>query len=279
MSEKYRMMHGQNNLFNRPLAIDKGYLMSVISNILLSQSKNIKIEPSHYYEYKVLEDLENQIVRHENAGATHFPLVLNITGPIVKYTIWGYVGTQFYCKVLKELDRDPRVSGILLNIDSGGGMLSGTSELTDVIKSLEKSTIAYTNGYMCSAALDIASGADYRIANPNADLIGSIGTMLSYQDFSKLFEKYGAVIYEIYAPQSTEKNIEFRELEKGNQKLYEDRLKQLAGNFISRMKENFGENLKDDGHVFKGKTYTPKEALSVGLINELGTIEQALSKF
>ena len=45
------------------------------------------------------------------------------------------------------------------------------------------------------------------------------------------------------------------------------------------MKANFGEKLKDDGHVFKGKTYTPQQAKEIGLIDELGTLEDALSKF
>ena len=66
---------------------------------------------------------------------------------------------------------------------------------------------------------------------------------------------------------------------KGNEELYTEQLKVLADDFISRMKENFGEKLKDDGHVFKGKTYTPKEALEIGLIDELGSLADALSKF
>ena len=158
-------------------------------------------------------------------------------------------------------------------------MVSGTAELTSIIKNLKTPTVSYTSGYQCSAALDIASGCDYHMANPHADLIGSIGTMLSYQDFSAMFEKWGAKIYELYAPQSTEKNQEFRELMKGNEALYTERLQYLAADFIDRMKANFGEKLKDDGHVFKGKTYTPQQAKEIGLIDELGTLEDALSKF
>ena len=94
-----------------------------------------------------------------------------------------------------------------------------------------------------------------------------------------MFEKWGAKIYNLYAPQSTEKNKEFRELMKGNEELYNERLKVLADDFITRMKENYGSDLKDDGKVFKGKTYTPQEALAIGLIDELGTIDDALAKF
>lgn len=272
-------MIGFNTFINEPLAIDKGYLLALIPT-LLSEYAVIKANASNSYIQEREDDFRQSINRQGKAmGNNHFPVVLNIRGPIIKYSTWYSYGTQFYGSLLQELDAHPQVSGILLNIDSGGGMVSGTAELTNIIQNLKKPTISYTNGYQCSAALDIASGCDYHMASPYADLIGSIGTMLSYQDFSAMFEKWGAKIYELYAPQSTEKNQEFRELMKGNENLYTERLKMLAQDFIDRMKENFGEDLKDDGHIFKGKTYTPKEALAIGLIDELGSLEDALSKF
>lgn len=268
-------MFGNNTIINTPLAIDKGYLLSLIPALVMDfhtlEKSNIQEKHKQY-----ISGIESQT---DNTNGAKSPVVLNIIGPIVKYTSWYAYGTKFYGRVLKALDQNPNISGIVLNIDSGGGMVSGTAELTNIIKNLQKPTISYTSGYQCSAALDISSGCDYHMASPFADLIGSIGTMLSYQDFSAMFEKWGAKIYDLYAPQSSEKNIEFRELIKGNEKLYTERLEALAGDFISRMKENFGEKLKDDGHVFKGKTYQPKEALKIGLIDELGTLEDALNKF
>lgn len=274
-------MFGINTLFNAPLAIDKGYLLSLIPTLLMefSLNKNNKIK-DHSFLSEAKDVFKNKIKTQVIAGdGNAVPVVLDICGPIIKYSTWFSFGTQFYCDILKSLDANPSISGIVLNIDSGGGMVSGTAELTEVIKNMKTPTISYTNGYQCSAALDIASGCDYHMASPQADLIGSIGTMLSYQDFSALFEKYGAKIYELYAPQSTEKNLEFRELMAGNETLYTERLRVLAQDFIDRMKENFGETLKDDGHIFKGKTYTPQEALAVGLIDELGTMEDVLQKF
>ena len=270
-------MLSNNTLLSAPLAIDKGYLLGILPEMILNFSNAIKSETPNTLEQKYLAQINAQ---GTDINTEHsFPVVVDIIGPIVKYTSWYAYGTQFYGRVLKALDQNSKVSGIVLNIDSGGGMVSGTAELTSIIKGLKTPTISYTSGYQCSAALAIASGCQYHMASAHADLIGSIGTMLSYQDFSALFEKYGAKIYEIYAPQSTEKNQEFRELVKGNETLYKERLSQLADDFIQRMKENFGEKLKDDGHLFKGKTYSPKEALAIGLIDEIGSLEDALKKF
>ncbi len=267
-----------NNFANQPVAILKSYLDSVVPALFLD-FKTKGLESSEVIEAKVLKNLELQAASASASGADKFPVVINITFPIIKYSTWSMPGTQFFIRLFKSLERDERISGVLFNIDSGGGMVAGTGEFCSVIENSSLPTIAYTNGYMCSAAYEIASACDARVAHPDADLIGSIGTMLSYQDYSAMFEKWGATIYEVYAPQSTEKNREFRELKKGNKKLYEERLKVLTDDFIGRVKSNLGDKIKDDGHVFKGKTYRPKEALKIGLVDEIGTLEDALLNF
>lgn len=271
-------MHGQNFLINQPLAIDKNYLLSLLPSIFLGY-KNNSFLSSDKIEQSFATSIQNQIEANSQNGASKFPVIFNIIGPIVKYTDWNYLGTQSMMRILSSIDRNPNVSGVVLNIDSGGGMVSGTAEFADFISRMQKPTISYTNDYQCSAAEWIASACQYKMAGPFASAIGSIGTLMSFQDFSAMFEKWGAKIYEIYADQSSEKNIDFRELMKGNEKPYKQHLNNITDNFISTIKANYGEDLQDDGHVFKGKTYTSEEALNIGLVQEIGTINDALAKF
>lgn len=271
-------MHGQNFLINQPLAIDKNYLLSLLPSIFLGY-KNNSFLSSDKIEQNFATSIQNQIEANSQNGASKFPVIFNIIGPIVKYTDWNYLGTQSMMRILSSIDRNPNVSGVVLNIDSGGGMVSGTAEFADFISRMQKPTISYTNDYQCSAAEWIASACQYKMAGPFASAIGSIGTLMSFQDFSAMFEKWGAKIYEIYADQSSEKNIDFRELMKGNEKPYKQHLNNITDNFISTIKANYGEELKDDGHVYKGKTYTSEEALKIGLVQEIGTINDALAKF
>ena len=263
---------------NQPLAIDKDYLLSLLPSIILGYKNNsfLSVEKT---EENYLFALNGQFNQSIEKGADKFPVVLNISGPIVKHTDWNYIGTQTYIKILKNLENDPSVSGVILNIDSGGGMVSGTAELADFIFGMETPTISWSNGYMCSAAQKIGGAAKFRMASPYADAFGSIGTMLHHQDMTGIFEKLGAKIHEVYAPQSTEKNFEYRQLIKGNEKPFEDELAINADNFINSIKKYYGDKLIDDGHVFKGKTYNPEEALKIGLIDEIGTLEDALAKF
>lgn len=267
-----------NTIINQPVAIESGYLNSLLPTLFLKfQQQDFK--SSAEIDNESFKNLENQAASATATGADKFPVVIDIKGPIVKYSSWYYLGTQTIGSIIHRLENNERVSGILFNIDSGGGMVSGTAELHSIIKECSLPTIAYTNGYMCSAAMWIAAGCDVRIAHPDADMIGSIGTMMSYQDYSAMFEKWGAKIYEVYAPASSEKSKEFRELLAGNKKAYEERLTHINNKFIESIKSALGDKLNDDGKIFKGKTYNPKQALEVGLIDEIGTIQEALYNF
>ena len=271
-------MHGQNFLMNQPLAIDSNYLLSLLPNIILGYKNN-----SFLSENKLVENftssIQSQMDFRAEEGASKYPVIFNILGPIVKYTDWSYLGTQTMMRILGDIDANPNISGVVFNIDSGGGMVSGTAEFADFISKMQKPTISFTNGYQCSAAEWIASACDYKMAGPFANAIGSIGIYMNYQDFSAMFEKWGAKLFEVYAPQSTEKNLDFRELLKGNEEMYQETLKDITEEFIATVKANYGDTLKDDGKVFKGKTYNSKKALEIGLIQEIGTLEDALSKF
>ena len=271
-------MHGQNFLFNQPLAIDSNYLMSLLPSLFLN-FKNNSFQSNFETEKQFATKLQDQMSINQSSGATQYPLVFNIVGPIVKYTNWNFVGTQTMIKMLERIDADPNISGVVFNHDSGGGMVSGTAEFADFIAKMQKPTISWTNDMQCSASQWIASACDYNMAGPFASAIGSIGTFMSFQDFSAMFEKWGAKIYEVYAQQSTEKNFAFRELMKGNEEAYQERLNQITADFISTIQNNYGDTLKDDSHVFKGKTYTAQEALEIGLVQEIGSLNDALTKF
>ncbi|MCK0203692.1 hypothetical protein MWN41_11770, partial [Ornithobacterium rhinotracheale] len=54
-------------------------------------------------------------------------------------------------------------------------------------------------------------------------------------------------------------------------------LRKHADNFIHSMKEYRGDKLKDDGLIFKGKTYSPEEAVAVGLADKMMTLEELIN--
>lgn len=129
---------------------------------------------------------------------------------------------------------------------------------------------------MCSAAYYIGSASDYIIANKRADHIGSIGTMIYFIDFTGWYEKEGAKVITEYATKSTDKNKDYEELIKGNPESYiKNQLDPITEDFINDIKQ---VRSKVNEEVFTGKTYSASDAITMGLVDELGTLQTAIDK-
>lgn len=252
-------------------SINHNYLVQKLPELLLAFRKG-GFESSHWYEEVYQWDFQERNASLQY-GRKFFPVIVDLKTPIVKYTSYGYIGTQYISSLLKSLDSHPSVTAIVLDIDSGGGMVSGTQELAHTIRSMQKPTIAYTGGYMCSAAYWIGSACDKVVAAPFAECIGSIGTMLSAQDFAPLLEKYGAKVYELYAPESTEKNKAWRALKAGDDKDVLQNLSDFNARFLNDVRA-FRTEVNEI--VFKGDVYMPEKANELGLIDEIMTLDEII---
>jgi len=259
--------------------IDQPFLMSVLSSLVLGFKSNSFLRQQDINrEFK--EDINLQISSMVNRGASQFPIQINIVGPVIKYSDWYYTGTQTILNILKQVEMDDRISGVLFNIDSGGGMGDGTRELANFIHNMETPSVGYSNGLVCSAAEYIFAACNYRTLNPDASYIGSIGTYFPFANYQGIFEKLGAEFKDIYAEDSSLKNLYYREMvENKNDAIFKEMAANFNNEFVSDIKKFYGTNLKDDGKVFKGHIYRPQEALQIGLVDELCSIEEAILKF
>ena len=203
-------------------------------------------------------------------------VVLDFNQPVVKYDYYPWLGTQSYMNILKQLEQDSSVAGIVLKIDSGGGQVYGTGEIYDFIKNYSKPIVAFTHGYMCSGAYYIAAPTDLIIANKRADAIGSIGAYATIIDTDGIWEHFGAKVHSIYASKSTDKNSDYNEVvQNSNYEPYiKNQLDPIVETFIQDMK-SVRPQLSEE--VFKGGTWTGEQSLEMGLIDAIGTIEDAIN--
>lgn len=204
--------------------------------------------------------------------------LINLSGAVMKYDYCGAPGTQSIMGMIDAANQSPNISAIILQIDSPGGSVDGTAQLANKIKSSSKPVVAYVNGMMASAAMWFGSAASYRIASSGTDMIGSIGTMSSWRDSKKLMQSAGVITHEVYATKSTKKNIESRAAsgdEPNYQPLIENILDPMNEQFIAAVRGNI-KNVNEE--VFTGAIYLADKAKEMGLINQIGTLGDAVNK-
>lgn len=204
--------------------------------------------------------------------------VLNISGAIMKEDNCGDAGTETMGMLVKSADNNPNISAIVLRIDSPGGTVAGTEDFANIIKNCSKPTIALVNGMMCSAAYWIGSSCDEAYISNQTDMVGSIGTMLSFADAQPMWEKEGVVFHEIYADASKDKNQDFAAARQGNyDAIKKNLLNPINTTFLNAVKTNRGNQLNTK-ETLTGKVFLGNDAVGVGLVDGVKSFDEAMAR-
>jgi len=197
--------------------------------------------------------------------------VVVIDGPVFSWN------TMDILMRFQEIRENDRIISVLFMVNSPGGMITGVDILSNLIRDLGKPVVAMTIGMTASAAAWMTSGATRRIATSPMDLFGSIGMMTTMDDFREYFKKLGIKHEEIFATKSTLKNKEDRAFQKnGDTKPMLEFLDKCLEFFHQAIITNLG--IKADSEVLSGDIYFAQQALDLGLIDEIGTMDGALEQ-
>ncbi len=170
--------------------------------------------------------------------------VIPVQGTLMKKDSWlsSWSGGCSYLSVQKQIQGaldDGSVSGILLDVDSPGGEVSGCFELTDFIfKSRgQKPIYATANDCALSAAYSIASAAD-RIFVTRTGAVGSVGVFTLHVDQSGFDEQIGAKFTYIFAGAKKVDGNPHEPLDKGAYKELKTEIDRLYEIFTSTVARN-----------------------------------------
>jgi protease IV len=203
--------------------------------------------------------------------------VIPIRDEIFKYDqMCGPRGSMSILDDLKLAESNMNIKSILLVVDSPGGQVSYTDILADAVKNCGKPVIGYVEGMAASAAYWIVSGCTKIIASSELDRVGSIGTMLYFADLQPYYEKEGVVFHEVYATLSKDKNKDINDLLDGKYDDYrKNTLDRINQKFLSGVKEN---RPSLSASTLTGKIFFAPDAIQLGLIDEIGTMEYAIEQ-
>ena len=177
---------------------------------------------------------------------------------------------------IQQVQENDRINAVLFQVNSPGGMVAQIDLLTSLIKNMGKPSVALVMGMSASAAMWVISGCNYRIATSPLDMIGSIGTKTTFQDYAGLLEKIGIKSEDIYATLSTQKDGEYRAfIENGDTKPIVAMLDFINEIFHKTIQDNIGIDASSE--VFTGAMYFAEKAQELGLIDEINTIDYALN--
>lgn len=192
-----------------------------------------------------------------------------------------WLGAQTYeslAATLRAAERDPGVSGIVLDIDSPGGEAAGAMEAAAVVRAVAatKPVIAFVDGMGASAAYALASGATTIVTTPSA-MLGSIGVVMTHWDMSGLLESWGLKATSIYAGEFKTDGSPYRPLADGEKA----RLRGTVNSIYQLFAATVGKHRPALGEAGARRTeaaiYVGAEAVAAGLADRVGTRESAMA--
>jgi protease-4 len=178
---------------------------------------------------------------------------------------------------IKEYTKDPLIKAIVLRIDSPGGAVAPAQEIyEEVRKAVAKKNVVVSMGTVAaSGGYYIASPATKIIANPGT-LTGSIGVIMEIPNIEGLMNKLGIKAEVVKSGSHKDIASIFRGVKKEDREILQQVLDNVHEQFIAAVAEGRKMPYDDVKKIADGRIYTGEQALKVGLVDELGNLEDAI---
>lgn len=187
-----------------------------------------------------------------------------------------------YVYITKALERgiaDPMVRGIILHCHTPGGDVAGCFELVDKIHAArgKKPIRAFAHEAAYSAGYAIASAAS-KIVVSRTGGVGSIGVVTAHVDVSKMLDDIGYKITFIHFGKHKVDGNPYAPLPDDVKARIQARIDSLGAIFVASVARNrrMDEQAVRDTEAL---TYSADEALSIGLADSIGPLDDAVAEF
>lgn len=179
--------------------------------------------------------------------------------------------------MIDKAEEDPGIRGVLFKINSPGGSVVASREIAQAVKGMEKPTLCWMGEMGASGAYWVASSCDHVMSDP-LTLTGSIGVTASYLEFSKLFEKYGVTYEQITSGENKDMGSPFRNLTESEREKMEYLTDEIFDYFLNEVIGSRGLSEGQVAEITGGDIFLGKDAVELGLVDSLGTIQDAEEK-
>lgn len=223
------------------------------------------------------DDVGADLKRALKAGGGEVAL-LSLNGTMSRFGICGMGGNEYMASLLDRASREPEVKAVVLSAHTPGGTVDSTEMLADTIKNFKKPIVGYVNGMCASAGVFALSQADSIVMEDSVSAeIGSIGVLMVYANEGKALKKEGIEV-EIFRADGSEDKARLNAYEPLTEQVRAEiqaDLNEARRTFVGYVRRGRAGKITLD-EVFSGRMYKRKDALSLGLVDRLGTLQDAI---
>ena len=232
-------------------------------------------------DYNLLSTRKMTNVKRAENNATDKVAVLYAEGQIFDSGKEGIVDTEVI-KIVKNIHKDDAIKAVVLRVNSPGGSANASEQIWHAVQTLQEKglpVVVSMGDYAASGGYYISCCADYIYAEPTT-LTGSIGIFGTVPNVSKLMDKIGLDIDGVSTNKHSDLTVNalYKGMNKQEFALMQSMVERGYDLFTKRCADGRGVSQEDIKKVGEGRVWLGKDALEIGLVDELGNITNAIAK-
>ncbi len=191
----------------------------------------------------------------------------------------GVISEVKYVPLLNKIRKDKNVKAVVLRVNSPGGNSYSSEQIWECIEDFKEDNIpviASYGNYAASGGYYISCNAQTIVSEPNT-LTGSIGVFSLFPNVTELFEeKLGIHFDTVKTSKYAVSFSPYFELRDDEEAIMIESTKRLYKQFLQRVAKGRNMDVDQVDKIARGRVWTGKQALENGLVDKIGTLEDAI---
>jgi len=189
----------------------------------------------------------------------------------------GVITPEYMLDQLDQALADDSVKTILLRIDSPGGTVAASQEISMAVSraAAEKPVVASIGDVGASGAYMVAAQCDEIVAAPGST-VGSIGVIMEIPNVSGLLDKLGVEFTVLTKGENKDVGSPYRSVTPTEAVMLSDQMDIAYEQFIADVAEGREMEEAEVRELATGWAWLGTEALDLGLVDSLGNFDDAI---
>ncbi len=183
-----------------------------------------------------------------------------------------------FLKNLKKYASEESIKGVLIQINSPGGVVGPSQEIYEEIKrirkELEKPIVVSCSAVAASGAYYAAVAADKIITNPGT-LMGSIGVIMEFANLQGVYDWAKVKRFTINTGPYKDSGADYRPMREDERQLFKSMLDEVHMQFKKAVALGRKLPLSRVVPYADGRIFTGEKAVKLGFADQVGTFEDA----
>lgn len=186
-------------------------------------------------------------------------------------------GSDPVVRQLVSFKKDDSIKAVILRVDSPGGAVAPSQEIHDeVIRVAAKKPVVVSMASVAASGGYYVSIPAHRIvANPGT-ITGSIGVIMQFTNLEELYGKLGLKSLVVKSGEHKDIASPFRPMTSEDRKILQGVIDDVYDQFVSAVAEGRNLSVEKVRNLADGRIFTGRQAKEIGLVDELGGMQDAV---